>query len=563
MRAGLLAALLAALGLLGCGASPAPTGPTTMPPPEAAGFRWVEATVADVQVALAAGELSCVELVQGYLDRIAAYDRQGPELNSVIAVSATALEDAAALDAAYAASGPTGPLHCAPVLLKDNFDAAGMVTSAGATALDNASPPDDAFSVAGIRAAGGLILGKANMDEFAFGFVGSSSMGGQVHNPYDPTRGAGGSSSGTGAAIAANLALLGTGSDTGGSIRVPSSLGGLVGIRPSLRLVSQDGILPLAHFQDVGGPMCRTVRDCALLLDAMVGFDPGPGSGHYNEPTTRPEDGATPVADAASYAALVGLPDSYASGLRADGLQGARIGVVRDLFGSNTDVITVIEAALQAMTDAGATVEDVTIEDLNSITGYSSVSRWEFRDHMTEYLESWPSDEDGHLRSFEAVVASGGYENDSLFVLVLDAASGHTREFDPTYLENVRERGPFVRERLQAALDNRLLDGTQQGAAYDVLLYPSVLGLAPAAGSSPSAGSNNRLSPFSGVPAVSVPAGLAATDPALPVGMELLGREFDEARILRLAYAFEQHVARTPGLGRAAPTYTPELAEQD
>ncbi|MEC9408186.1 MAG: amidase family protein [Pseudomonadota bacterium] len=560
MRPGLFIGLLGTAGLLGCGASPSPAEPASNPPAIEGEFTWVEATVADVHDALAAGTLSCVDLVQGYLDRIAAYDRQGPTLNSVIAINPSALEDAAALDTAYAESGLTGPLHCAPVLLKDNFDAAGMVTSAGATALDNARPPDDAFSVAGIRAAGGLILGKANMDEFAFGFVGSSSMGGQVHNPYDPTRGAGGSSSGSGAAIAASLALIGTGSDTGGSIRVPSSLGGLVGIRPSLRLVSQDGILPLAHFQDVGGPMCRTVRDCALLLDAMVGFDPGPGSGQYNEPTTRPEDGATPVADAASYAALVGLPDAYADGLSADGLLGARIGIVRELFGSNADVIAVIDAALQAMVAAGATVEDVTIEDLDSITSYSSVSRWEFRDHMTEYLESWPSDEDGHLRSFEAVVASGGYENDSLFVLVLDAASGHTREFDPTYLENVRERGPFVRARLQAALDNRLLDGTQQGAAYDVLLYPSVLGLAPSAGSSPNTGSNNRLSPFSGFPAVSVPAGLAATDPALPVGMELLGREFDEARILRLAYAYEQQVAATPGLGRAAPAYTPELA---
>ena len=530
-----------------------------MPPPAAVDFEIVEATISDVHAAMAAGSLDCVDLVQGYLDRIDAYDHQGPTLNSVIAINPDALADAAALDAAYDDHGLTGPLHCAPILLKDNFDAAGLVTSGGATALDNAMPPDDAFSVAGIRAAGAIILGKANMDEFAFGFVGSSSMGGLVHNPYDPTRGSGGSSSGSGASIAASLAMFATGSDTGGSIRVPSSLGGLIGLRPSLRLVSQDGILPLAHFQDVGGPMCRTVRDCALLLDAMVGHDPGAGSGQYNEPTTRPEDGATLVADAAAYATLTGVPDSYASNLDVNALQGARIGVVRELFGSNEQVIAVVDAALAAMASAGAIVEDVVIEDLSDITGYSSVSRWEFRDHLTEYLQSWPSDEDGHPRSFEAVLASGGYENDSLFVLVLDALSGTTRELDPTYLENVRERGPFVRARLRAALDHETLDGAVLGAPYDALVYPSIQGLAPTAGSSPSTGSNNRLSPFSGFPALSMPAGVADTDPALPVGMELLGREFDEAGLLRLAYAYEQLAADIEGLGRSAPTFTPAL----
>lgn len=550
----------ASIGLLAaCGGTEQLSDNGGAPAPVAGEFKLVEATVSDVHAAMAAGSLSCVDLVQGYLDRITAYDRQGPELNSVIVVNPDALSEAANLDAAYAAGGLTGPLHCAPVLLKDNFDAAGLVTSAGATALDNAMPPDDAFSVTGIRADGGIILGKANMDEFAFGFVGSSSMGGLVHNPYDPTRGAGGSSSGSGASVAASLAMFATGSDTGGSIRVPSSVGGLIGIRPSLRLVSQDGILPLAHFQDVGGPMCRTVRDCALLLDAMVGYDAGSGSGQYNEPTTRPEDGATLVASADAYAALTGVPPSFADALDDNALQGARIGVVRDLFGSNAEVIAVVDAALAAMTAAGATVEDVVIEDLADITGYSSVSRWEFRDHLTEYLMSWSSDEDSHLRSFEAVLASGGYENDSLFVLALDALSGTTREFDPTYLENVQERGPFVRARLFAALNHETLDGTPLGAPYDALVYPSVQGLAATAGSSPSTGSNNRLSPFSGFPAISMPAGMAATEPALPVGMELLGREFDEAGLLRLAYAYEQLAQGLDGLGRSAPTFTPEL----
>ncbi len=526
-------------------------------------FQWAESTLAGVHQALASGRLSCVDVVQGYLDRIDAYDRQGPELNSVIAVNPQVLEEAAALDAAYASGGLVGPLHCATVLLKDNFDAAGMATTAGATALDGAMPPDDAFSVAGIRAAGALILGKANMDEFAFGFTGSSSMGGLVHNPYDPTRGAGGSSSGTGSAIAASLALFGTGSDTGGSIRVPSAVQALVGIRPSLRLVSQDGIVPLAHFQDVGGPMCRTVQDCAALLQAMVGFDAQPGSGHYRQATTRPEEGAELMTSAAEYQALVGGPADYTAALDATALSGARIGVVRDLFGSNADVIAVVERALEAMRAAGAEVVDVTIADLSDITAYQSVSRWEFSTQLSEYLSSWSSAEDGHPQSFEAVVVSGGYENDSLIVLALDGASGYLAPLDPTYAEQVTERGPFVRARLSAALENTDLEGTRLGAPFDALVYPTIQGLAATAGSSPSTGSNNRLSPFSGFPAISVPAGLADTSPALPVGLELLGREFDEAGLIALAYSYQERVAQRDDLGRAAPTFTPELVTAD
>lgn len=526
-------------------------------------FRWTESTLAEVHQALGSGALSCVDVVQGYLDRIDAYDRQGPELNSVIAINPRVLEEAAALDAAYASGGLVGPLHCATVLLKDNFDAVGMATTAGATALDGAMPPDDAYSVAGIRAAGALVLGKANMDEFAFGFTGSSSMGGLVHNPYDPTRGAGGSSSGTGSSIAASLALFGTGSDTGGSIRVPSAVQALVGIRPSLRLVSQDGIVPLAHFQDVGGPMCRTVQDCAALLQAMVGFDPQGGSGQYRQPTKRPEEGAELVASEAEYRELTGGTPNYTDALDVGALSGARIGVVRDLFGSNSDVIAVVERALVAMQDAGAEVVDVTIADLSEITAYQSVSRWEFSTQLTEYLSSWDSSEDGHPQSFEAVVVSGGYEDDRLIVLALDGASGYLAPLDPTYAEQVTERGPFVRARLQAALDNTDLDGVPQGEAFDALVYPTIQGLAATAGSSPSTGSNNRLSPFSGFPAVSIPAGLAATEPALPVGLELLGREFDEARLLALAYSYQEQVANRDDLGRAAPSFTPELTATD
>ena len=525
-------------------------------------FRWSEATVAQVHAAFAAGDLTCEELVAGYLARITAFDRSGPQLQSVLSVSPTALDQARALDAAYAADGPVGALHCVPVLLKDNVDTADLPTTAGSRSLESSQPPDDAFAVARMREQGALVLGKANMDEFAFGFGGSSSLGGQVRNPYDPARGPGGSSSGTGAAVAASLAMVGVGSDTGGSIRVPSSVQGLVGIRPSLRLISGDGVIPLARFQDVIGPMCRTVEDCALMLAAMVGYDGSPASGQHTQPLQR-DDEAVVMGSAQEYAAVTGVTDpaaAYTAALDRQGLRGARIGVVRALFGSNDDVAVAMEAAIAAMRDAGATVEDVTIPDLSTITGYASVSQNEFRDHLTDYLQSWPSDDDGHRRSFEEVMISREYEQSRTTSFALYGGRGLLRPVDPDYERNTRERSEFVPPRLLAALNNTDLDGNVQGEPFDALLYPSVLS-PPAVGGAPSTGSNNRLSPFSGFPALTMPAAFTpATSErvALPIGMELLGREFAEPTLLRLAYGYQQAVAGGP-LARQAPTFTPEL----
>lgn len=547
-------------------AATVPAAAQTDPPPaDGAPFTWVEATIDDIHAALDAGTITCRGVVQGYLDRIAAYDDVDVDLGSVIAVSPTALAEADALDAADATGADRGALHCVPVLLKDNVDAAGMITTAGATALDTASPPDDAFITAQTRAAGGIILGKANLDEFAFGFTGSSSVEGLTRNPYDPTRGAGGSSSGTGASIAASLATVGIGTDTGGSIRVPSSVGGLVGIRPSMRLLSQDGIVPLAHFQDTAGPMCRTVIDCARYLSVLVGHDTSGFSGQNTLPLQR-DDVAVLVADAAQYHAIIGTPGGhrYDLGLPACSLDGVRIGVVRDLFGSNVEVVAAMDRAIARMRAAGATVEDTTIPELSTVTGYSSVSRWEFRDHLTEYLQSWPSTEDGHPQSFEAVVASGGYENDSTVSLITYFASGLSRYDDPDYETNTMERPAVARARVTAGLDNTELDGTVNGDAYAALLYPSVL-TPPRVGSAPSTGSNNRLSPFTGYPALTMPAGFTAPTadtPALPVGMELLGREFDESTLLCIAAAYESAAAGTSD-ARQAPTFTPELEAPD
>ncbi len=583
-----LVAVLATALLGGCNDSDdtsVSTGDTTPPttPADPATFTFVEGTIAQARAAMQDGTLTCKSLVQGYLDRIEAYDAQGPELRSVIRINPNAIERANALDMAYQRNGFTGPLHCVPVLLKDNFDTQDITTTAGGVALAYNMTPDDAFSVAGIVNAGGLVLGKANLDEFAFGFQGSSSIRGQVKNAYDPTKGPGGSSSGTGASIAASFAMAGTGSDTGGSIRVPSSLEGLVGIRPSLRLVSQDGIVPLAASQDTGGPMCRTVEDCALMLDAMTGFDPGATSNQrqafaYDSPLIDSE---------AQYQTVTNRPDSYTDFLDADGLEGAHIAALMPFFGNgsgqNAQVQSVLMAAIERMRAAGATVDILSAEDLaardvvlSDLTNFDSNSRYEFRNDLTAYLMTWPSNMDGHLRSFDEVEDSMLYESRNVGTFDFYGEIGRAIEntdddseqavaYRDAYQRNLDERPGVVRGGLRRILDNQDSDGAVLGKPYDVLLYPSVLSLAPELGSSPSTGSNNRLSPFSGFPALTMPAGMASdydpdsdSEPALPVGMEMLAREFDEPTLIRLAYGY-QEVAHP----RTAPTFTPELADSD
>ncbi|GAB3686015.1 amidase [Salinisphaera aquimarina] len=551
------------------------TPPTT--PTDPANFSFVEGTIAQARAAMSDGTLTCKTLVQGYIDRINAYDSAGPELRSVIRINPQAMDRANQLDLAFERDGFTGPLHCVPVLLKDNFDTQDITTTAGGIALAYNQTPDDAFSVAGIVNAGGLVLGKANLDEFAFGFRGSSSIRGQVKNAYDPTKGPGGSSSGTGAAIAASFAMAGTGSDTGGSIRVPSSLEGLVGIRPSLRLVSQDGIVPLAASQDTGGPICRTVEDCALMLDAMTGFDPGATS---NQRQQFAYD--SPLIDSAEqYEMVTNRPATYTDFLAADGLDGVRIAALMPLFGDgsgeNAQVQSVLMAAIERMRDAGATVDILTADDLaqrnvvlSDLTNFDSNSRYEFRNDLTSYLMTWPSSGDYHYRSFDEVAASMLYEERNQGTFDFYGAIGRAIEntddnseeavaYRAAYQRNLEERPGIVRGGLLRILNNRDADDASAnalGAPYDVLLYPSVLSLAPELGSSPSTGSNNRLSPFSGFPALTMPAGMADTDPVLPVGMEMLAREFDEPTLIRIAYGYEQ--VASP---RTAPTFTPELAD--
>lgn len=557
--ASLLAVITASLVACGGGSGGGNTDPVTTPAnaielkANRAAFPLVEATVSGFHAAMANGDVSCRDIVQGYLKRIEAYDADvstaypaSPALHSVITVNAAAaLARADQLDATFFKTGKmVGPMHCVPVLAKDNIDTADMKTTAGSLALANNQPPDDAYIIAKIRAAGGIILGKANLDEFAFGFTGSSSVGGKTANAYIATNSAGGSSSGTGTSIATNLAMVGLGSDTGGSVRVPAAVSGLYGLRPTLRLVSQDGIVPLAHGQDTAGVLCRQVQDCALTLDAMAGYDASSGSNQrvakaYNAPL---------VGNASAYAAMTSQPATYVpSSSAATALKGARIGVVRAMFptatSANQGFLDAIEAALTQMRAAGAIVEDVVLTDRTTIlTSYSSLSTYEFRDNLTEYLSSWSSLGDGHWRTAEDVqTAMTTLEPTRVANFGFYVTAGTNKESNSVYLNNLTPRDDYVIPRVTAALNNvDYATGATLGVAYDVLVYPVLQGFN---GTSVNSGSNNRLSPFTGFPAMAVPVAFvpasSSTTAVQPVAIEMLARPFAETTLFRLAYSWQ------------------------
>lgn len=530
------------------------------PRPSAAGapFNVVESSIDSLHSALLSGQATCQQVTAAHLDRIAAYDKdnQGkhasnPKLTSIITVNQQALAQAAALDAQQARTGRlSGPLHCVAVLPKDNIDTFDMPTTAGALSLAKSQPPDDAFVVRKVREAGGIIIAKANLAEFAQTYTGESTLGGQPLNPYDLSKGPGGSSSGTAVGVAASLAMVGIGSDTGGSVRVPSAATALVGLRPSLRLVSQDGVMPLAPMQDTAGPMCRSVSDCARMLSVMVGYDAQPTSGHRSAPDRQ----APLVADAAQYQAMTGAASDYTRFLAdAGGLKGVRLGVVKGLYGKDPLVNQAIDGALEKMRAAGATVEEVQVQNLPEILAYPSASFYEFKHSLNEYLASWPSDKDQHVRSYADIMASG-------------TAMKNFKDYDKDYSDpkqlreyflNVDARKVFVRDRVDRAIDNLDGNGKPRGKPYDALIYPGMKSFPLPIGQQPDAMHNIRLGSFTGYPSMSIPAAMvapAAGAPALPVAFEILTRQFDEPTLIRVGSAWEA-LSRV----RVPPPTTPAL----
>ncbi|MEO0348720.1 MAG: amidase family protein [Cyanobacteria bacterium P01_A01_bin.15] len=510
-------------------------------PASAQTFELEEATIADIQAAMDAGALTSVELVQLYLNRIEAYEETGPAINALISVNPEALSTAAAMDAARSEGESMGPLHGIPIILKDNYDTADMPTTAGSDALAGALPPDDAFVVQRLRAAGAIILAKANMSEFAasYGRLGYSSLGGLTLNPYNLNRDASGSSSGTAAAIAANFAVLGTGSDTAGSIRGPSAVAGLVGIKPTMGLLSRDGIVPLTLSFDVPGPMARTVTDAAIALGVMAGPDAA-------DPRT---------AESADF----GVED-YTQFLDADALAGARIGWVTDFMGGNPEVDALTESAIAAMEALGATVVMIDLPaSLESPWSFLAPA-WEneFKPQLETYLGTLPEEYPKTLQGLiEASLAPEIADSPTpvnparldSFVTMTDTLG----LADTGLLYSLSNQLPMVQQTLLTTMANEELDAfiypTMSCPASPIYSLESDPTYVCAAGDPYSAG---YLANASGLPDITVPMGYTAA--GLPVGLSFMAEAYGEPTLIGLAYAFEQATQ-----ARQSPTVTPAL----
>lgn len=492
----------------------------------------VELSAVDARARIEAGTLTSRALTQAYLDRIAGVDDDGPRLNSVIELNSAALADADALDTEQRAGKRRGPLHGLPVLIKDNIDAAGMVNSAGSLAMAEHRPRQDAFVIARLRAAGAVILGRTNLSEWANfrsnrSTSGWSSRGGQTKNPYVLDRNPCGSSSGTGTAIAASLAAVGVGTETDGSIICPSAVNGLVGLKPTLGLVSRSGIIPISISQDTAGPMGRSVADVALLMTAMAGVDP---------------------ADPAATAAQGRIAADYSTALDPNALAGKRIGVLRQAVGAHPAVAQALESALTTMRARGATVIDVTVERYGDWGDPElQVLLYEFKDGLNRYLQQSGAPHE----SLAALIAWNRSQAERVMPWfgqeLFEQAEAKGPLTEPAYQEARATSLRGARDRaLLASLDRERLDALvapSMSAAWptDLLLGDHFTG----------DGSAVAIAAIAGTPSITVP---VTQHYGLPLAVTLLGRAYGEADLLALAYALEQATkARRP------PQFLPTL----
>ncbi len=486
-------------------------------------FQLMEASISDIHSAFQSGKLTCHSLVQQYLDRIQAYDQKGPSLNALLYVNPKALEQADAMDKTFKRGAKLKPLQCIPVVLKDNFDTADMPTTGGSLALKGLQPAKDAFTVTRLRQNGALILGKANMHELALTGLTVSSLGGQTKNPYELTRTPGGSSGGTGAALAANFAAVGTGSDTVNSIRSPSSANSLVGIRPTRGLISRAGVIPCSFTQDAVGPIARTVADAAVMLDVTAGYDP-------DDPVTALGVGK--------------IPATYTASLDRHGLKGARIGVLRTLFGAGPDhqeVNRVMANALEVLKQQGAILVDIddAAFDTGKLVTDLDVQKYEYKFVLNNYLKAQPNPP---VHSLAELIATGNYHKPSLEKFLASAEAQQDGLNEPEY-KNRRVKLDDLQVRLADTMaKNNLV----------ALAYPHQKRLPVMIGEMNQAERNGILASITGFPALTVPAGFSTPTQSaplgVPVGIEFLGAPFSEQALLRIAYGFEQasHARKPP-----------------
>ena len=531
------AAVLGAAGASGIrlpALAPSPSGaaPTVAPAP----FELEEVTVAQLQAGMAEGRLTARRITELYLARIAEMDRAGPALHSILETNPDALAIADKLDRERVAKGARGPLHGVPVLLKDNIDTADrMTTTAGSLALEGSIPPRDAHIAERLRAAGAVLLAKANMSEWANirsnrSSSGWSARGGQCRNPFVLDRNPCGSSSGSGAAVSANFGALAVGTETDGSIVCPASANGIVGIKPTVGLVSRAGIIPISHTQDTAGPLCRTVADAAALLGALAGVDPR---------------------DSATSAATGHLESDYTTTLDKGALRGARIGVARaKFFGYNDATDALAEAAIEVLRHEGAVVVDPA--DIPHAGTYDdaelAVLLYELKADLAAYLATLGAS--ARVRTLAEVIAFNEQHKDREMPF-----------FGQELFLQAQEKGPLSAPAYRKALDTcRRLS---RAAGIDAVMTKHRLDAIVAPTGNPAwptdlvngdhfTGSSSTPAAVAGYPSVSVPMGFTR---GLPVNLSFFGRRWSEAALIRLAYAFEQIT-----MHRKAPRFLPTLA---
>ena len=494
-----------------------------------AAFPVEETSIAAVHRAFRARTLTCHQLVQRYLDRIAAYDRQGPAINALITLNAGALTLADSLDRRYAAAGPVGALHCIPMIVKDNFETRDLQTTAGSLSLKGWIPTRDATMVARVRAAGAIVLAKSNLAEWAFSpyETVSSILPGYTRNPYAPDRVTAGSSGGTAAAIAANEGTVGLGTDTGNSIRGPSAHTALVGIRSTMGLTSRAGVVPLANGADIAGPMARSVADAVAVFQVVAGEDP-------DDPVTAAARGHR-------------APD-YNAFVVSGGLKGARIGVLRQAYERPTtdaEVVTVFTRAVAAMTAQGAVIVDPAgIDSLQAILRVPGPGCATFRHDLERYFAARGGN--APVKTVREILRSGNYHPAAQVRLQAADTVSVAPEDSPACA--AREA---MRVRFRAAVV-QLMDSLH----LDALVYPTWSNPPRLIGdlNTPHGDNSQLFSPTTGFPAITVPMGYTRND-ALPAGITFLGRPWSEGRLITLAYGYEQATHH-----RRAPAATPALA---
>lgn len=509
----------AMVGAASLGRAPLIRSEVVAPPAEVPAFELDEISVGELQEGMKSGRFTAHSIAQKYLERINEIDKQGPAINSVIELNPDALSIADSLDEERKSKGPRGALHGIPVLIKDNIGTSDrMMTTAGSLALSGFTPAKDSGVARHLREAGAVILGKTNLSEWANFRSNSSSSGwsgrgGQTHNPYATDRNPCGSSSGSGAAASANLAAVTIGTETDGSIVCPSSANGVVGIKPTVGLVSRAGIIPISHSQDTAGPICRTVADAAALLSAIAAVDT--------------DDPATKVPGRKAY------PD-YTSFLDKGGLRGARIGVVRKLFFMHDKLDPVMKAALDAMKSEGAVVVDpVAIETLGKFDGSENVVlQYEFKADVHAYLAQFSN---APVHSLKDIIEFNERNHDKELLY-----------FGQEVMIESEKRGPLTDKAYVDALAKNHLFARQQGIDAAINKYKLDALVAPTGGPAwvtdlvngdHDTGGSSSPAAVAGYPNINVPAGFVF---GLPVGISFFGRAWSEPVLIKIAYAFEQ-----------------------